>query len=71
VLPVTARMVSSRVAATAVLALIAPLFAVNLPSDKAWQRVYLDASHGPIFAAVAVVLVMWLASRAPGRDSAA
>jgi hypothetical protein len=63
--------VSCRVAATAVLALIASLFVVNLPSDKAWQRVCLDASHGPIFAAVAVVLVMWLASRAPGRDPAA
>jgi hypothetical protein len=29
--------VSYRVAATAVLALLASLFAVNLPSDEAWQ----------------------------------
>jgi len=67
---VTARTVSFEVAATAVLALLTSLFVINLPSDKAWQRVCLDASHGPIFAAVAVVLGMWLASRARGRDPA-
>ena len=66
----TARAVSFEVAATAVLALLTSLFFINLPSDKAWQRVCLDASHGPIFAAVAVVLGMWLASRSAGRDPA-
>jgi hypothetical protein len=62
--------VSFGVAATAVVALLASLFVIHLPSDKAWQRVCLDASHGPIFAAVAVVLGMWLASRVRGRDPA-
>ncbi len=66
----TARTVSFAVAATVVLALLAPLFVLQLPSEKAWQRVCLDASHGPIFAVVAVVLGMWLASRAGRRDLA-
>ena len=56
-------------AATGVLALLASLFVINLPSDKAWQRVCLDASHGPIFAAVAVTVCVWLTSRAGDRDT--
>lgn len=66
----TARTLSFQVAATAVLAVLTLLFVINLPSGKAWQRVSLDASHGPIFAAVAVVLGMWLASRVRDRDAA-
>ncbi len=66
----TARTLRFEVAATAVLALLTSLFVINLPSGKAWQRVSLDASHGPIFAAVAVVLGMWLASRVRDRDAA-
>jgi hypothetical protein len=59
----SSRIVQTTAAAAAILALLAPLFVIHLPTDRAWLRVSLDASHGPIFAAVAVILCAWLSSR--------
>lgn len=52
-------------AAGSVLALLSLLFVVHVPSHRAWQRVLLDAAHGPIFAAVAVIIAAWWCGRAP------
>jgi len=62
------RTMQSAAAAAGVLALLALLFTINPPSDQAWQRVCLDASHGPIFAAIAVILAVWPASRTGRRE---
>jgi hypothetical protein len=62
------------VAASASLAALLSLpFVIRLPSDTAWLRVCLDGSHGPIFAAVAVIIAIWLQSGAVrrGRSCAA
>lgn len=53
------------------LALLSLLFVVDLPSHRAWQRVLLDASHGPIFAAVAVIIAGWWSAREPRRPGEA
>ena len=58
-------------AATGLAALLSLPFVIHLPSDKAWLRVCLDGSHGPIFAAVAVIIATWLQSGAARRGSAA
>jgi hypothetical protein len=44
--------------ATAVAALLSLLLFVSLPGQGLWHEVALDASHGPIFAVVAVLLLL-------------
>jgi hypothetical protein len=61
------RTIQTVAAVAAVAALLSLLFVIELPSDKAWLRVSLDGSHGPIFAAIAVIIAAWLRSRAAGR----
>lgn len=39
-------------------ALLSLLLFVNIPGDGLWRKVLLDASHGPIFAAIAVLLLL-------------
>jgi hypothetical protein len=58
-------------AAAGLAALLSLPFVIHLPSDKAWLRVCLDGSHGPIFAAVAVIIAAWLRARADERGVAA
>jgi len=55
-------------AAAGIAVLLSLFFVIRLPSDKAWLRVSLDASHGPIFAILAIILAAWLQSRAVRRD---
>lgn len=38
--------------------LVAAVFVVTLPGETVWQRVLMDAGHGPVFAAMAVVLLL-------------
>lgn len=38
--------------------LFAAVFVVALPGQTVWQRVVMDAGHGPVFAAMAVVLLL-------------
>jgi hypothetical protein len=38
--------------------LFAAVFVVALPGQMVWQRVLMDAGHGPVFAAMAVVLLL-------------
>jgi hypothetical protein len=41
-------------------ALLAAVFFLSLPGKTLWHRVLLDSGHGPVFAAIAVVLLlMW------------
>jgi hypothetical protein len=47
--------------------LLAAVFVFALPGQTVWQRVMMDAGHGPVFAAMAVVL-LWLQAPA-GRGS--
>jgi hypothetical protein len=65
------RTIQTAAAVAAVAALLSLPFVIRLPSDKAWLRVCLDGSHGPIFAAVAVIIAMWLRSGAARRGRAA
>jgi VanZ family protein len=44
-----------------ILALLSLLLFIRIPSAKEWLRVSLDASHGPIFAGVAVFVALLLA----------
>jgi len=64
----THRFLQNVAAALGVVALLSLFFVIRLPSDKAWLRVSLDASHGPIFAIVAIILAAWLHARAVRRD---
>ena len=57
-------------AVASIAALLSLPFVIHLPSDKAWLRVCLDGSHGPIFAAVAVIIAVWLRARANERGVA-
>ncbi len=41
-----------------VLLLVTAVFFLSLPDDKLWQRVLEDAGHGPVFAGIAVVLLL-------------
>jgi hypothetical protein len=54
-------------AAGGIVALLSLLLVVHVPSHHAWQRVLFDASHGPIFAAVAVIIAAWWSGRRPRR----
>jgi hypothetical protein len=51
-----------RLPATAIVAAVAALLSlllfVTIPGDGLWRKVLLDAAHGPIFAAVAVLLML-------------
>ena len=55
-----------------ILALLSLLLFIRIRSGSEWMRVSLDASHGPIFAVVAVLVAALLAdaegqrARAPG-----
>ena len=64
------RTIQTAAAVAGVAALLSLLFVIELPSDKAWLRVCLDGSHGPIFAAVAVIIAVWLHARANERGVA-
>jgi len=64
----TQRFQQTVAATVGVVALLSLFFVIRLPSDKAWLRVGLDASHGPIFAAVAIILAAWLHARAVARN---
>jgi hypothetical protein len=44
-----------------ILALLALLLVIRIPSASEWTRVSLDASHGPIFAVVAILAAVLLA----------
>jgi len=46
-----------------ILALLSLLLFIRIPSGDAWVRVLLDASHGPIFAVVAMLVASLLAGR--------
>ncbi len=61
------RTIQTAAAVAGVAALLSLPFVIHLPSDKAWLRVCLDGSHGPIFAAVAVIIAVWLRARADER----
>jgi hypothetical protein len=61
------RTIQTAAAVAGVAALLSLPFVIHLPSDKAWLRVCLDGSHGPIFAAVAVIIAVWLRARAELR----
>ena len=50
-------------------ALLSLLLFIRIPSPDEWIRVSLDAAHGPIFAAVAVIVAIML-RRARGSDGA-
>jgi hypothetical protein len=57
--------------AAGVLALLSLLLFVRISPTTAWLRVALDASHGPIFAGVAILLVLLLEpSRRPDGEMA-
>ena len=43
-----------------ILALLSLLLFIRIPSQQAWIRVSLDASHGPIFAGVAILIALLL-----------
>ena len=64
----THRSLQNVAALAGVVALLSLFFVVRLPSDTAWLRAGLDASHGPIFALVAIILSAWLHARAERRD---
>ncbi len=51
-----------------ILSLLSLLLFVRIPSSKEWVRVLLDASHGPIFAGVAVLVGFLLARGRRRRD---
>jgi hypothetical protein len=38
--------------------LLAAVFFLSLPGTTAWQRVLQDAGHGPVFAGIAIVLLL-------------
>lgn len=65
------RSIQTTVAAVGIAALLSLPFVIRLPSDRAWLRVCLDGSHGPIFAAVAVIIAVWLQSGAARRGHVA
>jgi hypothetical protein len=65
------RSIQTVAAAAAIAALLSLLFVIHLPSDKAWLRVCLDGSHGPIFAVIAIIIAVWLRARADARGVAA
>jgi len=46
-----------------ILALLSLLLVIRIPSGREWVRVSLDASHGPIFAVVAMLVAALLAGR--------
>jgi len=46
-----------------ILALLSLLLVIRIPSASEWTRVSLNASHGPIFAAVAILVAVLLAGR--------
>ena len=46
-----------------ILALLSLLLFIRIPSGNEWMRVSLDASHGPIFAVVAMLVASLLAGR--------
>lgn len=46
-----------------ILALLSLLLFIRIPSGSEWMRVSLDASHGPIFAVVAMLVAALLAGR--------
>jgi VanZ like family len=52
-----------------IVALLSLLLVIRIPSPDEWIRVGLDASHGPIFALVAMLLAMLLKRRQSGRTS--
>jgi hypothetical protein len=39
--------------------LLSTVFVLRIPDTTAWQRVLQDSGHGPVFAALAAVLVWW------------
>lgn len=49
----------------AVVALLAVLLAVRVPGQGVWHEVLLNAVHGPIFAVVAVLLLVLIERKAP------
>lgn len=61
------RTIQTAAAVAGVAALLSLLFVIHLPSDKAWLRVCLDGSHGPIFAAIAVIIAVSLRARSDDR----
>ena len=46
-----------------ILALLSPLLFIRIPSGNEWMRALLDASHGPIFAIVAMLVAALLSGR--------
>ena len=53
-----------------ILALLSPLLFISIPSGDEWMRALLDASHGPIFAIVAMLVASLLScSRGSARAS--
>jgi len=46
-----------------ILALLSPLLFIRIPSGNEWVRALLDASHGPIFAIVAMLVAALLSGR--------
>jgi hypothetical protein len=48
-------------------ALLAPVFLLDLPPTTLWRRAVQDAGHGPVFAGVAIVLLL-LQRASPGAD---
>jgi len=52
----------------AVLGLLSLLIVVRVPGKGVLHRTLLDAVHGPIFAVVAVLLLLFLSRRAPARS---
>lgn len=46
-----------------ILALLSPLLFIRIPSGNEWMRALLDASHGPIFAIVAMLVASLLSGR--------
>ena len=53
----------SPVLVVGILALLSLLLFIRIPSGNEWMRVSLDASHGPIFAVVAMLVASLLAGR--------
>lgn len=54
--------------------LLSTVFVLRVPDTTAWQRVLQDSGHGPVFAALAAVLVWWqlrsmAAASAAGRSA--
>ena len=63
------RGMSRRAGLTLIALLLAAVFFLSLPGVTAWQRVLQDAGHGPVFAGIAVVILLMQRTAAAGPSA--